>query len=206
MLYSEFFGRRKNTFEASYAHIKANLNPAKPYSILELGTSRSFVSHGYPGCMNPSQKFWTPGSPEKWDWGAGVFTKVFADNLKGANFSLTTVDPSRAAIDIVTVMCKDNSEVKIIQDYSTNILNAMDSKIDCLYMDHMESGEEACVKHLEDSKIIVERDLISENGIILIDDVGDNIRETKGKYSIPYLLQHGFVQVLHEYQVLLKKA
>lgn len=69
----------------------------------------------------------------------------------------------------------------------------------------MESGEEACIQHLEDSKIIVERNLINPNGIILIDDIGDNTTNTKGKYSIPYLLKNGFVSIIHEYQVLLKK-
>ena len=206
MKYSEFLGRRKNTFEKSYELIKNNINTSQKYNVVELGTSRSFVNGDCQGCMNPDPKFWLPGSPEKWDWGAGIFTKVFLDNLNNENYLLYTVDPSEAACNIVYTMCKGNDNLKIIKDYSTNFLKCIDFKIDFLYMDHMESSEEACIKHLEDCKLIIEKNLISENGIILIDDVGDNIFNTKGKYSIPYLLQNGFVKVLHEYQVLLIKV
>jgi len=73
-------------------------------------------------------------------------------------------------------------------------------------MDHMESGEEACIQHLNDAKQIVEKDIMSENGIILIDDIGDNITNTKGRYSIPYLLENGYRQVIGEYQVLLERV
>ena len=200
MKYAEFFGRRKNTFEKSYELIKNIMKPEQKYNIVELGTSRSFVNGGYQGCCDTNPLFWYPKSPEKWDWGAGIFTKVFCDNLKGENFSLFSIDPNDAAIKIVSVMCKDNIELKIIKDYSTNFLNSIDFKIDFLYMDHMESGEEACIQHLEDSKLIVEKNLISDNGIILIDDVGDNITHTKGKYSIPFLLQNGFVQILENFR------
>jgi len=206
MKYSEFFDRRKNTFEKSYALIKMALNPEKTYNIVELGTSRSFVNHNYAGCTNTDPIFWLPNSPERWDWGAGIFTKVFSDNLINDNISLYTIDPNNNAISIISHMCNDNKKVKIIKDYSTNFLKSIDFIIDFLYMDHMESGEEACIQHLEDSKIIIERNLIAENGIILIDDIGDNITNTKGKYSIPYLLQNGFIQVLGEYQVLLIKS
>lgn len=205
MKYSQYFDRRKNTFERSYSMILENINEDKPYTIVELGTSRSFVSGGIAGCMNPDPSYWYPESPERWDWGAGIFTKVFSENLADKNIKLYTIDPSPQAIRIVTTMCSTD-KVNIIKDYSTPVLKSFESKIDFLYMDHMESGEDACIKHLEDSKLIIERDLMSENGIILIDDVGDNITQTKGKYSIPYLLENGFSMVLHEYQVLLVKT
>ena len=76
---------------------------------------------------------------------------------------------------------------------------------DFLYMDHMESSEEACRQHLEDIKIVIEHDLMSGDGIILVDDVGDNITRTKGKYSIPYLIENGYEKLVHEYQVLLQR-
>ena len=69
----------------------------------------------------------------------------------------------------------------------------------------MESSEAACIQHLKDSKLIVEKDIMAPNGIILIDDVGDNITLTKGKYSIPYLLENGYELMMHEYQVLLRR-
>jgi len=206
MKYSEYLGRRKNTFENSYDLIKACKKDT--YKIVELGTSRSYVSGGFEGCMNPNPVYWNPHNPAQWDWGAGIFTKVFSDTLDAdnTNYTLYRVDPDRNANAVVTTMCGMNKNIRIIQNTSTNILNTIDFKIDFLYMDHMESGEEACIQHFEDSKILIEKDLMSKDGIILIDDVGDNVTETKGKYSIPYLLENGYELVRHEYQVLLKRV
>ena len=205
MKYSSYFDKRKNTFETSFELMRRNMKPSITYQIVELGTSRSFVSGGVEGCMRADIKYWHPESPELWDWGAGIFTKVFADNLEGTNFKLYTIDPSSDAVYIVNTMCDFNMDVEIVRDYSSNFLNTFTGKIDFLYMDHMESGEEACLQHLEDCKIIISRNLMSPDGIILIDDVGDNIMNTKGKYSIPFLLENGYKKVLHEYQVILVK-
>ena len=208
MKYSEFFDRRKNTFEKSYdlilQHMKTN-NDTNTYNIVELGTSRSFVSGNHPGCMSTDIQYLRPDKPSSWDWGAGIFTKVFSDNLDGRNYKLYTVDPNPNAIQIVSTMCGANKNVQIIQDYSSEFLKNIDFSIDFLYMDHMESGEDACIQHLKDSEYIIKNGLMSENGVILIDDIGDNITNTKGKYSIPYLLDNGYNQVLAEYQVLLEK-
>jgi len=205
MKYSEFFDRRKNTFEKSFELILQNMNNEKTYQIVELGTTRSFVSDRYNGCCSPDVCYWYPHEPEFWDWGAGIFTKVFSDNLEGSNYKLYTIDPNSDANKIVTTMCGNNKNIDIKQEYSFNFLKNIDFKIDFLYMDHMESGEEACIQHYQDSKFIIENSLMSDNGIILIDDVGDNISNTKGKYSIPYLLNNGYRQILSEYQVLLQK-
>jgi hypothetical protein len=211
MKYSEYFDRRTNTFKKSYELILQNMKALdneiekRPYNIVELGTSRSFVSGHYPGCMNPDIKYWRPNEPSCWDWGAGIFTKVFSDNLDGQNYKLYTIDPNRDAIQIVTTMCGTNRNIHIIQGYSTDFLKHIDFTIDFLYMDHMESGEDACIQHLKDSEYIIKNGLMSENGVILIDDIGDNITHTKGKYSLPYLLDNGYRQVLAEYQVLLEK-
>ena len=82
-------------------------------------------------------------------------------------------------------------------------LNSFTEKIDFLYMDHMETSEEAAILHFLDAKLVVDKNLISENGIILIDDIGPDIIGGKGKYSIPYLLDNGYKIVMHEYQVLM---
>jgi hypothetical protein len=211
MKYSKYFDRRTNTFEKSYdlilQHMKALDNePAKrSYNIVELGTSRSFVSGNHPGCMRTDIQYWRPDEPSCWDWGAGIFTKVFSDNLDGRNYKLYTIDPNPNAIQIVSTMCGANKNVQIVQDYSSEFLKNIDFTIDFLYMDHMESGEDACIQHLKDSEYIIKNGLMSENGVILIDDIGDNITNTKGKYSIPYLLNNGYNQVIAEYQVLLEK-
>ena len=215
MKYSDFFGRRKNTFEKSYELILERMHgdaSETPYNIVELGTSRSFVSGDSPGCMKTDMQYWRPDEPNCWDWGAGIFTKVFSDNLDGRNYNLYTVDPNENAIQIVMTMCGHNKNVHIVQGYSSDFLKDFahtgteHATIDFLYMDHMESGEEACIQHLNDAKQLVEKDIMSKNGIILIDDIGDNITNTKGRYSIPYLLENGYRQVIGEYQVLLERV
>jgi hypothetical protein len=219
MKYSEFFDRRKNTFVKSYELILEHMSQKQDreagregaigdsvYTIVELGSSRSFVNHCFEGCCSPDMKYWYPEEPHKWDWGAGVFTKVFSDNLTGRSFTLITVDPDESAHRVVTVMCDGHPNVVIEKNDSSSFLRSFTGKIDFLYMDHMESSEEACLQHLEDCKILLDLNLLSDNAILLIDDVGDGVTLTKGKYSIPFLMEHGFRTVLSEYQVLMVRV
>jgi hypothetical protein len=87
---------------------------------------------------------------------------------------------------------------------STDFLNNFNDKIDLLYMDHLESGELACKVHLQDAKIVIEKNLMKDDGIILIDDCPED-QIGKGKYSIPYLLNNGYMTLIHQYQMILKK-
>ena len=67
--------------------------------------------------------------------------------------------------------------------------------------------------HLREAKIIVEKNILADNGIILIDDVrncgpksrGEKSDYGKAKYSIPYFLENGYEIIMDEYQVILKK-
>ena len=101
-------------------------------------------------------------------------------------------------------MVGDNQDVQILQTTSTDFLREFDGKIDLLYMDHLESGETACKVHLQDSEIIIQRELMKDDGIILIDDCPKG-GVGKGRLSIPYLLQNGYQTILHEYQMILTK-
>ena len=209
MKYSQYFARRTSTFLKSYEMINANMkkkeNDNSIYNIIELGSSRSFVNGGVNGCMIPDEKYWNPNDPTIWDWGAGIFTKVFAENLKDQKCNIYTIDPDTSANIIVNTMCNEYDNVKIHKTYSTFFLKDFNEKIDFLYMDHMETSEEAAIQHLIDIKLIIEKDLMSENGIILVDDVGNNILSGKGKYSIPFLQNNGYKIIIHDYQVLLEK-
>jgi len=205
MFYNEYFDRRKNTFEKCYELVLNNINSDKIYNIVELGSSRSYVNGGYEGCCLSDNQYWKENNPEIWDWGAGIFTKVFAENLIGKNYRLFTVDPNTDANIIVTTMCKKYDEVVICKEYSNDFLHNFNEKIDFLYMDHMETSEEAAIQHYNDIKIIIEKDQFSENAIILIDDVGNTDIEGKGKYSIPFLIENNYKIILHEHQVLMVK-
>lgn len=201
MKYSEYFNNRKNTFEKTYEKILNNIDSKKTYNIVELGTSRSFVSWR----IINDEKYWTPDNIKNWAWSDGLFTKVFADNLEGYNFKLYTVDPCPNANKVVKTIIGNNTNVEVISKYSTDFLNNIDFKIDLLYMDHLESGEEACKTHLIDSKLIIEKDLMAKKSLILIDDTTPVSNGGKSLLSLPYLIDNGYKKIIHEYQVLLSK-
>lgn len=201
---------RYYTFKYCFDHLKKNNN--NPI-IVELGTSRSFVDGRFEGCNKDDIKYWEPNSPEKWDWSAGCFTKVFSNLFPISNFQ--TVDIIDSHIKRCKIMNKDRNNITYNIKSSEEFLNNFDKKIDLLYLDtgDMTPIENTAQLHLREAKIIVEKDLISKDGIILIDDVksvvpkkfGEKSNLGKAKYSIPYFLYNGFEMVMDEYQVVLKK-
>lgn len=197
MLYEEYLTSRKNTFKKTFELLKTR----DEICIVELGTSRSFKSWG----ISSDLADWHPHNPEMWAWSDGCFTKLFADNLSDKKLSIYTIDPCSQAIKVVKIMIGDNPSIQIIQMESTDFLRKFNGKIDLLYMDHLESGELACEVHLRDAKIVIERQLMKNNGIILIDDCPSSSGIGKGKLSIPYLLENGYKTLLHEYQIILSR-
>jgi len=199
MKYEQYLRQRKNTFKKAWDCIRDK----NDIVIVELGTSRSFKSWG----ISSDDKDWYPDEPEKWAWSDGCFTRLFADNLKGKNYTIYTIDPCPSAIKVVKTMIGDSEDshrVKILQMKSTEFLENFNDKIDLLYMDHLESGEEACQVHLIDSKIVIDKQLMKDDGIIFIDDCPEG-KTGKGKYSIPYLLENGYEKIIHEYQMILTR-
>lgn len=198
MKYEQYLRQRTETFKKTWDCIKDK----NDIVIVELGTSRSFKSWG----ISSDVKDWFPDDPERWAWSDGCFTRLFSDNLDDENkrYTIYTIDPCSQAIKVVKTMIGDNQRVKILQTTSTQFLTNFNDKIDLLYMDHLESGEEACKVHLHDSKIVLEKDLMKDDGIILIDDCPEN-SIGKGKLSIPYLLENGYKSLIHQYQMVLTK-
>ncbi len=211
------FGRsmhsRYDTFERVLEHLLSVNEPV----IVELGTSRSFVTGGIEGCMSDDPKYWMPDRPEVWDHGAGIFTYLIPMTLmkNGKSFLLHSVDICDKALSIAKTMTDHiRAPVQYHKQRSTNFLDSFEGQIDVLYMDTAETDEDGARIHLDDAKKVVERNLIKPGGLILIDDVrspnfihmaGKTWILGKGKYSIPYLLQNGFEIVMDEYQMLLRK-
>jgi len=112
-------------------------------------------------------------------------------------------------------MTEDLENIEYFVMSSEEFLSNGDGQIDFLYMDtgDVTPIEPTAQLHLRESKILVEKNLISENGLILIDDV-KNIQSKsqdpsdygKAKYSIPYLQENGFEVIMDEYQVLLRRS
>lgn len=206
---------RYETFKKAFEHFVSN----KGKIVVELGTSRSYVHGGLPGCNLSNIEYWTPNSPENWDWGAGFFTRMACECLIPFNAQLHTVDLIAEHIErckIITADFKNDIHYHVCS--SKDFLRTCDFEggIDLLYLDtgDMTPIEPTALLQLEEAQIMVERNLLSENGIILIDDVknqtpkkfGETSNLAKAKYSLPYLLEHGFQIIADEYQVILKKV
>ena len=115
---------RLDNFKKSFELLLQNNTNENTYNIVELGTSRSFVS----GRIENNKDFYNPQDPSSWDWGAGIFTKVFNDNLLkyNSNFVLYTIDPCENALYVSKTMNNNSNNIKFIKDYSTNFLNNID--------------------------------------------------------------------------------
>jgi len=200
---------RYYTFKYCFENMNNKINPV----IVELGTSRSFVDGRFEGCNSDDSKFWEPNSPEKWDWSAGIFTKVFSTLFPNSRFH--TIDLMKSHIDRCRIMNNDNKNITYIVSSSEDFLNNLEEKVDLLYLDtgDMTPIEDTAQLHLREAKIIVEKDILSKDGIILIDDVksvlpkkyGESSDLGKAKYSIPYFLENGYEIIMSEYQYILKK-
>lgn len=186
--------------------------------VVELGTSRSFRRGGLIGCNSDDSAYWNPAHPENWDWGAGFFTRMAALSLADLLVQIHTVDLVSSHIERCKIMTQDVSPLIVyhVKD-SLEFLKEYDGleKIDLLYLDtgDMTPIEPTALLQLEEVKIVIERDLMSKRGLILIDDVknrtprsfGDLSDLGKSKYSIPYLINNGFEIIMNEYQVVLIK-
>lgn len=201
----------------TFAYVFDHLHKIGGKTIVELGTSRSYCHGGLVGCNSDDLSYWTPAQPENWDWGAGFFTRMAAIALSDLPCQIHTVDIVPSHIVRCRVMTQDFAhKISYHVKDSTQFLKTYPGKIDLLYLDtgDMTPIEPTALLQLEEVKIIVERDLISEKGLILIDDVknrtpkkfGEASDLGKSKYALPFLLAHGFVIVMDEYQVILKKC
>jgi len=200
---------RYYTFKQCFEHIQNIQNPI----VLELGTSRSFVDGKYPVCYNDDIKYWEPENPEKWDFGAGCFTKLCAEHNPHA--TVYTVDMSAQHIRRSKIMTSNNENINYKISTSEQFLNNFHKKVDLLYLDtgDMWPIEPTAQLHLREAKIIIRRNILKDNGLILIDDVknatpfkyGETSLLGKAKYSIPYFMNNGYEMVADEYQVILKK-
>jgi len=209
----KYFGEKPKsryyTFKYCFENMNNKINPV----IIELGTSRSFVDGRFEGCNSDDSKFWEPNNPEKWDWSAGIFTKVFSTLFPNSRFH--TVDLMKSHIDRCRIMNGNSNNITYNVSSSEDFLNNFKGKIDLLYLDtgDMTPIEDTAQLHLREAKIIVEKDILSKDGIILIDDVksvipkkyGESSNLGKAKYSIPYFLENGYEIIMSEYQYILKK-
>lgn len=204
---------RFDTFRLVFEHFVKNDGK----TIVELGTTRSFTHGGLEGCNQDNPQYWTPNAPQNWDWGAGSFTRMAAECLYHVHPEIYTVDIELAHLKRCQIITAPYAS--IIQYHHNSSLKFLRTcqfagGIDLIYLDTGNMNQDAARLQLEEAKIIVERGLLSKHGLILIDDVknqtpklfGDYSGLGKSKYSLPYLLNHGFEIVADEYQVVLRRV
>lgn len=205
---------RYDTLKACFEHFEE----CQGKVIVELGTSRSFTHGGHIGCNSDNAEYWTPDDPKNWDWGAGFFTRMAALCTSHLKPDMHTIDISSSHIERCKIM---TSEFRDFISY--HVISSVDylkschfpEGIDLLYLDtgDMTPIEPTALLQLEEARVIVERNLISKNGWILIDDVrnqtpkkfGEASDLGKSKYALPYLLDNGFKIVMDEYQFILER-
>jgi len=202
---------RYYTFNYALNYIKAN----NLKNIIELGTSRSFVDGRFEGCNEDDIKYWNPDDPSKWDWSAGLFTRVFSECLNEEDVNITTVDFVKSHIERSKIMTDGLNNLNYVVSTSEDFLKNYEGKADVIYLDtgDMTPVEDVALLQLLEAHIIVDRDLLNPNGLLIIDDVynpapkqnGEESDYGKAKYSIPYLLENDFEVLVNEYQVILKK-
>lgn len=182
-------------------------------NVLELGTSRSYVDGKYEGCNSDDKKYWKPNNPEFWDFGGGCFSLIFGQ----LGYNLTTLDLIASHIARCKIMT-DSLGIKcnhVVSD-SCEFLKNTNEKYDLIYLDtcDMMPVENAEAVQLEEAKLIVERNLLKPEGMLLIDDVLNltpkehgHVNNTLGKStkSLPYLLDNGFKVVFKGYQYILSR-
>lgn len=205
---------RYDTFKAAFTHFEKTGGRV----IVELGTSRSFTHGGHFGCNSDNPIYWDPTHPENWDWGAGFFTRMAAVCLEHCKPQIHTVDIAASHIARCQLMTKEFSNfISYHVESSVEFLKNCNflQGIDLLYLDtgDMTPIEPTALLQLKEVEIIVERNLLSEKGWILIDDVKNRTPKKfgelsdlgKSKYALPFLLQNGFEIVMDGYQVILQK-
>lgn len=200
---------RYQSFKYCIEHLSKINNP----SILELGTTRSFVDGKYKGCNLEDRKYWEKDNYSKWDFGGGCFTLIFGQ----LNYDFTTLDLIPSHIERSKYMT-DSLGIKcthVVSD-SCEYLKTTNKQFDLIYLDtcDMMPISNAEFVQLEEAKYIVERNLLKPNGLLLIDDVLNKTPFEHGhldnKYgkstkSLPYLLNNDFKVVFEGYQYILSK-
>ncbi len=155
--YSHFKIRPKSryyTFKKAFEHFEKN----NGIIVVELGSTRSFVTGGLPGCMSNNIRYWQPKNPAVWDWGAGCFTRLAAECLQHVHPTIYTVDITSEAIQISKTLTQDFQKImRYHRCSSIDFLRTCNfpNGIDLLYLDTGNMDEQTARLQLQEAQIIV---------------------------------------------------
>lgn len=181
--------------------------------ILELGTCRSFVDGSFEGCNSDDPKYWVPNDYTRWDFGAGCFSLIFGQY----GYNITTLDLIPSHIQRCKIMLDSlNVNASFIIMSSLDFLAQTNEKYDLIYLD---TGDMYPIEPSEDlqeaeARLIILRNILKDDGVLLIDDVLNhtprklgNLENIYGKStkSIPLLRAHNYNCLFEGYQQIWKK-
>jgi hypothetical protein len=212
LTFVKYYRRVPKSRYHSYVFLLDYIKKNNLKNIVELGTIRSFVDGRFEGCNMDDTKYWEPNNPKKWDWSAGLFTRIMAEFT---NCNINTIDTNNNHLARCKLINKKYKHVKYIQNTSEKYLRELNKQKDIFYLDtgDMTPIEDMALLQLLEAHIIVDRNLIVKNGLIVLNNVRNPITKINGedndygraKYTIPYLLENGFEIVFDEFVVILKK-
>ena len=79
------------------------------------------------------KKYWNKNTPEKWDWSAGLFSKVLSECLP--NINIDTIDISSEHIERCKYINENNENINYIKSTSEEYLKNYQGKLDVIYLD-----------------------------------------------------------------------
>lgn len=210
--YSHCANRNHKSRAYTFKYVWDEMIKLKCPTIIELGTTRSFLHGGVSeGCMVADKKYWHPEHPENLDWSAGNFTFVFGQL---PNKELHTVDINPNHIWISKTMTEEFTGMYYHISDSVEFLKKFKGHTDLIYLDSGDVGEETAKLHEREANVIVDREIVKVGGYVLMDDVRSNVAVTqfgeksrfgKDKYSIGYFLANGYDWVMDEYQLIMRR-
>lgn len=140
--------------------------------------------------------------------GWGTLNWKYYSDYTGSYVWSVDIDPN--AINIANSVVPSNDKISYVCKDSIEFLKTFDKEIDLLFLDSYDyCGDDENIRRCHEhqlNEVKAAFDKMSENGIILIDDIFDISFNGKGKTSIPYLLSHGY-ELIHcfDSQALLKR-
>ncbi|HEY1778191.1 MAG TPA: hypothetical protein VGG41_18685 [Solirubrobacteraceae bacterium] len=211
--HTEVDGDQPSRF-ASFSFAFEHVQQTRARTVVELGTTRSYVHGGLAGCNDDDPIHWRPDAPERWDWGAGAFTLLAALCLPDCE--IHTVDTASSHIERAKVMTAAHARrIRYHVCDSVDFLRSWGpGTLDLVYLDtgDMWPIEPTARHQLAEAQVLCEERLLSGQGLLLIDDIGnptpgrfgDDSPHGKAKYSLPYLLEQGFEVVFEGFQLALR--
>jgi len=173
----KLFGRY-NSFSYLFSEMHKRVGN-KPVNIVETGTARKF---------------------ENWE-GDGYSTLAFGWWAKKTGSRFYSVDIDAKSIETsksIGDLYKNN--INWVLSDSATFLKQFNNTIDLLYLDSFDSypGQESEAQNHQLQEIKNAIPKINKNGLILIDDIGDDLMGGKGELSIPFLKQEGWKIINHD--------